>query len=58
MAKTNIPTEKTVREIEIERLQAECKRFEAKGEFDTAHHRVLANLLNSEPQKKDEADNG
>ena len=47
------------RAAEIERLRAECKRFEAKGEFDTAHHQVLANLLRGEPQtKKDEADNG
>lgn len=45
------------RQKQIERLKIECAAFEANGEFDTAHHQVLANLLRAEPQKV-EADNG
>lgn len=37
-----IPPEKAA---EIERLKAECEKFERKGLFDTAHHTMLKRLL-------------
>ncbi len=48
--------EKTEKEKLIEALQAQIKKAESKGQFNTAHHQMLEQIMKGE--KKGELNNG
>ena len=54
--------EKTEREKQIEAVRMQVEKAESKGQYDTAHHAVLKQLLSGESKPKEkesiEAKNG
>ena len=54
----NKPIEKTEREKLIEQLEAQVKKAEERGHFDTAHHQMLAQTKQADKTQKGELNNG
>ena len=49
---------KAEKDLQIEAVRAQVEKAESKGQFNTAHHEVLAQLLKSEEKVKGDIKNG
>lgn len=52
------PTRKAEKDLQIEAVRAQVEKAESKGQFNTAHHEVLAQLLKGEEKVKGDIKNG
>ena len=55
---TPSPIQKAEKDLQIEALREQVAKAESKGQFNTAHHEVLAQLLKGEEKVKGEIKNG